>query len=163
MNTEELKEIKTRLALIEAEMGRVRVAVREATEQPDSSNLEQYAHLLPEGYEFCKEGEHETWVKVKDATQTNPIGHIWKSHLEPDFPIKNRYRPIRKTPTPTYEVDWTNSPDWADVHAFDGDDGMGCWFGVTTINECWDTMCSQSHFTLPDGLDWKSSKTFRPR
>lgn len=63
-----------------------------------------------------------------------------------------------------YAVDWTNAPDWADVHAFD-EDGKGYWYGANSnvYKKEWGYDYECSNFTLPDGLDWKQSKTFRPR
>jgi hypothetical protein len=261
MNTEQIKEINTHLALIEAEMGRIRVMVREAMEQPESNNsnpnhyipkvgevvevgqcgndwqeriytgpgdkefpfacvdgddsynemyrngkkyqiitwqycrrlngeiiefgcdkkgvaesaesrppapiLNQsepdYSHWLPQGYEFCAEEVAEKWIKVKNPTEANPLGHIWQLNLRPFLSIIGEYRPIRKIQTASYQVDWTNAPDWADVHCWDKD-GKGYWHGTEMRKAEWCNFRSLlSSFTLPDGLDWKLSKTFRPQ
>ena len=61
-----------------------------------------------------------------------------------------------------YAVDWTNAPEWADVHCFDRD-GSGWWYGAKLKNSFWHTDdCDRSGFTIPSGLDWKQSKTRRP-
>lgn len=204
MNTEQLKQINTHLALIEAEMGRIRVMIREATvplpdgiigNTSDSPYVEQpdYTHLLPEGYEFCAEGDAEKWVKVENNILTGySVGDILLG--TPMGDLRKNSRPIRSiqyhvavheavtvadeheckhcgamTSQPDeqcyknpYKVDWSNAPDWADVHAFD-EDGEGYWCGVRQGDISWMDENEQSPFTLPDGLDWKLSKTYRPQ
>lgn len=262
MNTEQIKEINTRLALIEAEMGRIRVIVREASEQPEGNSSEipnsldpnhyipkvgevvevshlgktwwvrifmehkpkrkngsfcvvsnhttetykkgfgyreshftlcrrlngeiiefgcdakqevpptpnadnfEYIDLLPEGYEFCEKEMAEQWIKVKNPTEANLLGHIWQLNKRPFLAVIGEYRPIRKIQTASYAVDWSDAPEWADVHAWDAN-GRGYWYGIK-VN---DTRHEQRHvrrfilsgMTLPAGLDWKLSKTFRPQ
>lgn len=66
--------------------------------------------------------------------------------------------------TNPYAVDWTNAPDWADVHCWD-ESGVGYWYGaIHDKGRCgiWEKVDMKSPFTLPDGLDWKLSKTTRP-
>jgi len=166
MKTEQIKEINTLLALIESEMGRIRVMMREASEQTECSSSElpnNYSHLLPEGYEFCEECEAEKVVKVLmipllPEHKQRPLGGV----VEPNKDINmEHYRPIRKTPNPSYAVDWSNAPDWADVHCFEKNTGY--WIGAKTTDSGWKYIESLSYFTLPDDLDWKLSKTLRPQ
>ena len=136
-----------------------------------------YSHLLPDGYEFCKDDEQDEeteimYLKVKlhnlDYNE-KPLGSIMQEakHMEAF------YRPIRKIqyhvavheavtvePNP-YAVDWTNAPEWADSHAFD-EDGDGWWFGSRCGDISWHSINNLSKFTLPEGLDWAKSKTTRP-
>jgi hypothetical protein len=136
-----------------------------------------YTHLLPSGYEFCEEGEHENWVKVKmrpDSINPRQIGGLSSGICIPDF-WKPYYRPIRPIqyhvaihesvtaePDP-YQVDWSNAPNWADVHCFDKN-GKGNWYGVKRDEIEW-YRCNigNSEFTLPSGLDWKQSKRLNPK
>jgi hypothetical protein len=87
--------------------------------------------------------------------------------------FKDAYRPIRPIqyhvavheavtaePNP-YSVDWSNAPEWADVHCFN-DDGTGNWGGFKKYRNNWYLEWLESNFTLPSGLDWKLSKTTRP-
>jgi len=61
-----------------------------------------------------------------------------------------------------YAVDWSNAPEWADVHCFD-EDGSGFWYGAKLKDNFWYAdNCGGSPFTLPSGLDWTKSKTTRP-
>jgi hypothetical protein len=60
-----------------------------------------------------------------------------------------------------YQVDWSNAPDWAELHAFDSD-GKGYWYGVRVGLSGMYADSKSSGFTLPTGLDWKLSKTTRP-
>lgn len=134
-----------------------------------------YSHLLPDGYEFCKEDEAEKWVKVelKGKFKEVAIGRV--SEGEGDH-WKPYYRPIRKIqyhvavheavttePNP-YAVDWSNAPEWADVHCFDEDD-KGYWYGAIHDKGrrgIWEKVDMISPFTLPSNLDWTKSKTTRP-
>ena len=121
-----------------------------------------YSHLLPEGYEFCEEEMAEQWIKVKNPTEANPLGHIWQLDERPLLAVIGEYRPIRKIQTASYQVDWSNAPDWADVHAWD-EDRKGFWHGIEMRKTEWCNFRSLlSPFTLPAGLDWKLSKTYRP-
>ena len=61
-----------------------------------------------------------------------------------------------------YQVDWSNAPDWAELHAFDSD-GKGYWYGVRVGLSGMYADSKSSGFTLPTGLDWKQSKTIRPK
>lgn len=162
MKTKQLKEIQTHLDRLSSGLNAVKAMVRNATQQPDSSSLEQYDHLLPEGYEFCEEDEAEDWLKVESKGMIRELNVGETTFCRPASHWHDTYRPIRKTPPPTYEVDWTNAPVWADVHCFDKD-GKGYWYGVGAINACWDSICRNSFLPLPNGLDWKLSKTFRPQ
>jgi hypothetical protein len=213
MNTEQIKEINTHLALIEAEMGRIRVMVREAMAEsaesrPSAPVLNQsepdYSHWLPQGYEFCAEEVAEKWIKVKNPAEANPLGHIWQLDKRPFLAVIGEYRPIRKIQAPPdpkqdlfnllseefgvvalesdmreiidavrkvlnnpkdnpYQVDWSQAPEWADVHCWD-EDGKGYWHGTEMRKAEWCNFRSLlSPFTLPDGLDWELSKTYRPR
>jgi hypothetical protein len=62
-----------------------------------------------------------------------------------------------------YAVDWANAPEKADSHCFD-ENGKG-WFYGTNINDnyWYAENFGISGFTLPTGLDWKLSKTRRPK
>jgi hypothetical protein len=137
-----------------------------------------YSHLLPDGYEFCKEedADEETeimYLKVKlhnlDPNE-KPLGSIMQEakHMEAFYmPIRKIqyhvavHEAVTTEPNP-YAVDWTNAPEWADSHCFDRDHS-GWWYGAKMKNSFWDTDdCDRSGFTLPSGLDWKLSKTTRP-
>ena len=127
-----------------------------------------YSHLLPDGYEFCKEEEAESWLKVEQPDSNepqSPMGTIM-SNKEVDYfsdKLKSMYRPVRKIIQPKtnpYQVDWSSAPEWADVHCFD-EDGTGWWSGCEKSTHSWGENCSASGFTLPSGLDWKQSKTRR--
>lgn len=183
MNTEQIKDIQTQLALIEAEMGRIRVIMREASQQSEGSSSElpnNYTHLLPKGCEFCAEEDAVKCVKVEMLPEPrfnlHKVGHVMNriSELAESY-MNTHYRPIRPIqyhvavheavtvePNP-YAVDWTNAPDKADSHAFDKD-GTGWFYGLSLHAKFWyaDNVGRSGH-TLPDGLDWKLSKTFRPR
>lgn len=141
---------------------------------PQPGEAKDYTHLLPDGYEFCTEGEHTHWVKVelKGMVNEEKLGNV-QIVVHPDY--INLYRPIRKIqyhvqvhevvtaePNP-YAVDWANAPEWADVHCFDKD-RKGFWHGVEIHTTEWcNFRSSLSPFTLPTGLDWTKSKTVRPR
>lgn len=132
----------------------------------DKPKQPDYTHLLPDGYEFCDKEQAEKWVKVErlGVNWEAPLGEIY-SDLDLVAPkIRKTYRPIRKIkPEPNpYEVDWSNAPKWADSHAFD-QDGTGYWYGTTIGRWGWTPFAKKSPFTLPSGLDWKQSKTLRPR
>lgn len=166
MNTEQLKSIENSLELIKQGIAGIETLIREATQPPYSSSSElpnNYSHLLPEGYEFCAEGEAEKVVKVLmmpslPEHKQRPLGGV----VEPNKDINMEfYRPIRKTPTASYQVDWSNAPEWADVHVFDSR-GIGHWIGMTHLNKTWESLGRISGHNLPDGLDWKLSKTYRP-
>jgi len=68
---------------------------------------------------------------------------------------------VTAEPNP-YAVDWSNAPEWADVHCFDKN-GKGAFYGAKRDAVEW-YHCNQgsSGFTLPTGLDWTKSKTTRP-
>ena len=164
MTTEqELKGIKAHLDSIylemnalHLEMNAINARLQHLSEQPD------YSHLLPEGYEFCEEEMAEQWIKVKTPTEANPLGHIWQLDKRPLLAVIGEYRPIRKIQTASYAVDWSQAPEWADVHCFDYK-GVGKWGGFNKYGNYWWRAEAKSPFTLPDGLDWKLSKTFRPQ
>ena len=65
------------------------------SEKPNS-----YDHLLPEGYEFCAEGEAEKWVKVEMLPERrfnlHKVGHVMNriSELAESY-MNTHYRPIR--------------------------------------------------------------------
>jgi hypothetical protein len=168
MNTEQfdqnMAQFEAKLLELTARMDKWEQTYMNRFEQPDSSSSEMpkdYSHLLPEGYEFCEEEMAEYWIKVKNPTEANPLGHIWQLDKRPHLAFIDEYRPIRKTAS--YQVDWSDAPEWADVHAFD-EDGKGFWHGIEIHATEWCNFRSEkSPFTLPDGLDWKLSKTFRPQ
>ena len=140
---------------------------------------DKYTHLLPTGYEFCTEEQAEKWVKVENLNTPHPQMKIGYIATKQDFAIlpekyKNYYCPIRPIqyhvqvheavtaePNP-YAVDWANAPAYADSHTFEFDD-YGWWRGSYLTNDGWIDMAEQSGFTLPTGLDWKQSKTVRPK
>ena len=144
------------------------------SEKPNSC----YDHLLPEGYQFCtdEECDEETetmYLKVKlhnlDPNE-KPLGSIMQEvkYMEafyiPIRPIQFHvavHEAVTTEPNP-YAVDWSNAPDWADVHCFDYD-GKGGFYGTKRDDLEW-FHCNQgrSGFTLPSGLDWTKSKTTRP-
>lgn len=136
-----------------------------------------YTHILPDGYEFCKDDEQDEeteimYLKVKlhnlDPNE-KPLGSIMQEakHMEAF------YMPIRKiqyhvavheavtTESNPYAVDWSNAPIWADWHCFD-EDGRGFWYGSECLTKVWTVETCPSNFTLPTGLDWTKSKTTRP-
>jgi hypothetical protein len=138
-----------------------------------------YSHLLPDGYEFCKKEEcdEETeimYLKVKlhnlDPNE-KPLGSIMQDvkHMEAFYtPIRQKvqyhvavHEAVTTEPNP-YSVDWSNAPIWADVHCFD-EDGRGFWYGSECLTKVWVVETCPSKFTLPTGLDWKLSKTTRPK
>jgi hypothetical protein len=137
-----------------------------------------YTHLLPDGYEFCKEEEcnEETeimYLKVKlhnlDPNE-KPLGSIMQEakHMEAFYmPIRQKvqyhvavHEAVTTEPNP-YAVDWSNAPDWADSHAFDKD-GEGVWYGTRKGFATWWDERGLSGFTIPSNLDWTKSKTTRP-
>jgi hypothetical protein len=146
------------------------------SEKPNSCEID-YTHLLPDCYEFCAEQDAEKWVKVgmnPDRREQLEIGYTTNAT---GFNFENRpyYRPIRPIqyhvaihesvtaePDP-YQVDWSNAPNWADVHCFDAN-GKGNWYGVKRDAVEW-YRCNigNSEFTLPSGLDWKQSKRLNPK
>jgi hypothetical protein len=86
--------------------------------------------------------------------------------VHPDYfamPIKSNLseKPNSCEPNP-YAVDWSNAPEWADSHCFN-DDGTGNWGGFKKYRNNWYLDWLESNFTLPTGLDWKLSKTIRPK
>jgi hypothetical protein len=79
------------------------------------------------------------------------------------MPIKSNLseKPNSCEPNP-YAVDWSNAPEWADVHCFDKN-GKGSFYGAKRDSVEWyHYNMGSSGFTLPTGLDWKLSKTIRP-
>jgi hypothetical protein len=86
--------------------------------------------------------------------------------VHPDYfamPIKSNLseKPNSCEPNP-YAVDWSNAPEWADVHCFDKN-GKGSFYGAKRDSVEWyHYNMGSSGFTLPTGLDWKLSKTIRP-
>ena len=61
-----------------------------------------------------------------------------------------------------YAVDWSNAPEWADVHCFDKW-LHGSWIGFDKGNDAFEWVIRSSGFTLPSNLDWKQSKRRRPQ
>ena len=85
--------------------------------------------------------------------------HLAEQHKGNNFNLSEK--PNSCEPNP-YAVDWSNAPEWADVHCFDRD-GSGWWYGAKLKNSFWHTDdCDRSGFTIPSGLDWEKSKTTRP-
>lgn len=133
-----------------------------------------YTHLLPEGYEFCTEEQAEFLLKVKliGLPEESPVGDI--CYFPDNFVERHKrfYRPIRRIqyhvavheavtaePNP-YAVDWSNAPEWAELHAWD-EGGMSFWYGTIIEKMIWRSCSKPSGFTLPEGLDWRQSKTRR--
>ena len=179
---EQIDMLQFRIERIENELGLVHP---DYFAMPIKSNLSEIPnsceHLLPAGYEFCAEEEAEKWVKVEMINTPHPQMKIGTIATKEEIAIltknfKDAYRPIRPIqyhvavheavttePNP-YAVDWSNAPDWADVHCFD-EDGKGYWYGaIHDKGRCgiWEKVDWISPFTLPTGLDWKLSKTTRP-
>ena len=177
---EQINRLQFRIERIENELGLVQP---DYFAMPIKSNLSEkpnsYDHLLPEGYEFCAEGEAEKLVKVEMINTPHPQMKIGTIATKEEIAIltknfKDAYRPIRPIqyhvavheavttePNP-YAVDWSNAPDWADVHCFDKN-GKGSFYGATRdFVEWYHFNLGSSGFTLPIGLDWKLSKTTRP-
>jgi hypothetical protein len=134
-----------------------------------------YTHLLPEGYEFCTEQDAEKWVKVEIipySTNQSELGYLAYDKSPISDNLKTYYRPIRPiqyhvavhesvtTESDPYQVDWSNAPEWADVHSFDCN-RIGYWYGVESDSSVWGAEFANSNLTLPSGLDWKQSKRRR--
>jgi hypothetical protein len=170
---QQLDEIQKAIDAIRENLGLNR------SEKPNSCEPIEpdYTHLLPEGYEFCAEQDAENWVKVQlnldvPESEQSYIGYVWHT---PFNPSSKHYRPIRKiqyriavhesvtAEHDPYQVDWEKAPEKADSHCFD-ENGKG-WFYGTNINDnyWYADNCGWSGFTLPTGLDWKLSKTIRPK
>jgi hypothetical protein len=64
--------------------------------RPEAEN--DYTHLLPNGYEFCDQGEHEKFVKVElfGGVNEEPVGFITDYNI-----FVGKYLPIRKS-SPDY-------------------------------------------------------------
>jgi len=175
---EQIDALRTEIERIKEHIGLPYIYIHQGnlnhSEKPNSCEPD-YTHLLPEGYEFCAEQDAEKWVKVEmnpDIPELKKVGYIWNN---PTIPSTKRYRPIRPIqyhisvheavtaePDP-YQVDWSNAPEWADVHCFDAN-GKGNWYGVKRDEIEW-YRCNigNSEFTLPSGLDWKQSKRLNPK
>jgi hypothetical protein len=177
---EQINALQFRIERIEAQLAEQHISNNfrnlNRSEKPNSCEPD-YTHLLPEGYEFCTEEDAEKWVKVEmnpDIPENNQqnLGYLWYSPISAS---SNHYRPIRPIayhiavheavtaePDP-YQVDWSNAPNWADVHCFDAN-GKGNWYGVKRDEIEW-YRCNigNSEFTLPSGLDWKQSKRLNPK
>ena len=169
MNTkQQLDDIQKAIDAIRENLG------LNTSEKPNSCEPE-YTHLLPDGYEFCTEQDVEKWVKVELADnldEQHELGICLK--IAPRY-TRKYYRPIRPIqyhvavhesvtaePDP-YQVDWSNAPEWADVHCFDAN-GKGNWYGVKRDDIEWYRYnIGNSEFTLPSGLDWKQSKRLNPK
>jgi hypothetical protein len=168
MNTkQQLDEIQKAIDAIRENLG------LNHSEKPNSSEPD-YTQLLPEGYEFCTEQDAEKWVKVEliDVEGENELGYIVNNKYCGN---KQFYRPIRPiayhiavhesvtAEIDPYQVDWSNAPEWADVHCFDAN-GKGNWYGVKRDSVEWYRYnIGNSEFTLPTGLDWKQSKRLNPK
>jgi hypothetical protein len=173
---EQINRLQSRIERIENELGLVHP---DYFAMPIKSNLSEIPnsceHLLPEGYEFCAEGEAEKWVKVQNLGLYGEakLGYVQNSLIKLVNGRKQSYRPIRPIqyhvavheavttePNP-YAVDWSNAPEKADSHAFDKN-GNGYWYTVEPSDYAWVMGYNKSDFTLPAGLDWTKSKTTRP-
>jgi hypothetical protein len=180
---EQIDALRFRIERIEAKLAEQHISNNfsklNRSEKPNSS-APDYTHLLPDGYEFCAEQDAEKWVKVGmffivPESEQMQVGYIWNS---PTIPSTKRYRPIRPIkyhvavheavtaePDP-YQVDWSNAPNWADVHCFDRD-RRGYWYGhrYNVIISDWETMTIGSNFNLPEGkgIERKFRKTIRPK
>lgn len=84
--------------------------------------------------------------------------HLAEQHKGNNFNLSEKQNSCEPNP---YAVDWSNAPEWADVHCFDTDN-MGLWLGADWKSDLWLKKHENSGFTLPSGLDWTKSKTTRP-
>ena len=171
---EQLNDLSERLNRIEEKLATnhnsVADAIRPKPIEPD------YTHLLPEGYEFCKEEDAEKWVKVeldknKEELEQNPIGYLWVGIAEKYKPYYRPIRPIKyhvavhevvtaeKDP---YQPDWTKAPEGTVAHAYDLS-GLGYWYTRNTLVNVWIGNCIESPHCLPSGLDWKNSLRVNPK
>ena len=115
----------------------------------------------------CIDGELNDSAVRKYIDGCKPVECTWSrcrrlngEIIEFGCDAKQAERIESEQPSP-YQVDWTNAPEWADVHAFDGD-GSGYWYGACIMVCDWIGESKLSPFRLPNGLDWKLSKTTRP-
>jgi len=147
--------------------------------RPESiSDAPDYAHLLPEGYEFCQEADAEKWVKVEMAPSISTeeqadIGDIiiarsfnldWKRLYRPIRPIQYKvttHEIVTAVPDP-YMPDWSKAPEGTVAHVCDTS-GTGFWH-IINIKECreWVLRHKLSNLTLPADLDWKQSLRVKP-
>ena len=112
----------------------------------------------PNSYTIEKHGDGWAIYQGRDSMHHGAnLGQIHDGKLAD---ILQRVLNIQQTNP--YAVDWSNAPDWADVHCFDYD-GKGGFYGTKRDDLEW-FHCNQgrSGFTLPSGLDWTKSKTTRP-
>jgi hypothetical protein len=177
---EQINALRFRIERIEAKLAEQHIPNNfsnlNGSEKPNTCEPD-YTHLLPDGYEFCTEQDAEKWVKVEmkniDDNYEYPIRHIenlscFKGRWLPIRPIQYHisvHESVTAEPDP-YQVDWSNAPNWADVHCFDRD-RRGYWYGhrYNVIISDWETMTIGSNFNLPEGkgIERKFRKTIRPK
>jgi len=145
----------------EYELDLIQPPLEEKLHEPD------YPHLLPEGYEFCEEGEHEKFVKVELFGGVNeaPVG------FTSDYIIfVGKYLPIRKiqykattheivdaVPDP-YMPDWSKAPEGTVAHVFNNRDCGSMWI-VKSHNAY---LFKSAENQIPPDLDWKQSLRVKP-
>ena len=142
------------------------------SEKPNSCEPD-YTHLLPEGYEFCAEGDAEKWVKVEMKDSSDhcefPVGLVenfnefigtWKSIRPIQYHVAI-HESVTAEPDP-YQVDWDKAPEGTVGHHYQMD-GYGWFDRLTILQGEWVTISEQSGHTLPSGLDWKQSLRVNPK
>jgi hypothetical protein len=174
---DQLNDLSERLNRIEAQLATNHNSVADAIKpkpiEPD------YSHLLPDGYEFCKEQDAEKWVKVEmkeNMLEQQPVGFLIDSRVFVRGIMQDSYRPIRPIkyhvavhevvtaePDP-YQPDWSKAPEGTVAHAYD-ESKLGYWYKII-FNDS-DTIFKQiserSNLHLPSGLDWKQSLRVNPK
>jgi hypothetical protein len=141
--------------------------------RPESiSDAPDYAHLLPDGYEFCQEADAEKWVKVEmlDVNDNDeyPIGHIdnftcFKGRWRPIRPIQYKvttHEIVTAVPDP-YQPDWSKAPEGTVAHAWDMD-GRGFWIYIDYHDGKHRFDLNELALTLPADLDWRQSLRVKP-
>jgi hypothetical protein len=170
---EQLNDLSERLNRIEEKLATNHNSVADAIKpkpiEPD------YSHLLPEGYEFCKEEDAEKWVKVEyesgwvlgtivdksDSTRMNIVmSEIIKPFYRPIRPIKYHvavHEVVTIEPDP-YQPDWIKAPEGTVAHAYDGD-GKGYWYSITVVGINFGIQFTASPHT-PSHPAWTGSKVY---
>ena len=142
------------------------------SEKPNSCEPD-YTHLLPEGYEFCAEGDAEKWVKVEMKDSSDhcefPVGLVenfnefigtWKSIRPIQYHVAI-HESVTAEPDP-YQVDWSKAPEGTVGHAYDKNT-EGIWYMLNPEDYQFWKNYSKSGLTLPFGLDWKQSLRVNPK
>ena len=116
----------------------------------------------PDPYTIEKHGDGWAIYKGRDSMHHGAnLGQIHDDKLAQY--IGGLLKGFKDAELDPYQVDWSNAPEWADVHCFDAN-GKGNWYGVKRDEIEW-YRCNigNSEFTLPTGLDWKQSKRLNPK